>query len=267
MSAQKLTQLLHHLFKTPLLAAIQEGGHSEELQDYIVDIVPDILEWAPGAFVPAPPKTELTEALWESIDVTIAKSIQDVADNLGDVLNSLPSKTGQMVFSTLNTLNKRRPTIGDYKARITHARVPSQLVIFDVSGSVTEDTVRAIAPEVVALSWKANATLAIVSDTCSVWDPGTYTVDDVLREAEYMGTHYETLTPLMRRDWGTVITIADYDSSVSAKNHLRDNAFGKIGQVLDLSLVNRPTYLAECVGQFADKVTPLLVGNSDYVLS
>jgi hypothetical protein len=267
MSAERLTRLLYHLFRTSLLSAIQEGGHSDELQDYIVDIVPDILEFAPNAFVTAPPKTELTEALWESIDVTIAKSIQDVADNLGDVLNALPGKTGQMVFKTLHTMNKRRPTIGDYKARITHARVPNQLVIFDVSGSMTEHTVRSIAPEVVALSWKANASLAIVSDTTRVWDPGTFTVDDVLREAEYMGTHYETLTPLMKRDWGTVITIADYDSSQSAKNHLRDNAFGRIGQVLDLSLVNRPTYLAECVGQFADKVTPLLVGSSDYVLS
>jgi hypothetical protein len=140
-------------------------------------------------------------------------------------------------------------------------------VIFDVSGSMTESTVRAIAPEVVALSWKANASLAIVSDTCRVWDPGTFTVDDVLREAEYSGTHYETLLPLLRRDWGTVITIADYDSSQDAKTHLRENAFGKIGQVLDLSLVSRPTYLAECVGQFADKVTPLLVGSSSYVLS
>jgi hypothetical protein len=267
MSADRLTRLLYHLFRTSLLSALQEGGHSEELQDYIVDIVPGILEMSPYAFVQAPPKTELTDALWESIDVVIAKSIQDVADNLGTVLDSLPGKTGQMVFKTLHSLNKRRPTIGDFKARIHHAPVPSQLVIFDVSGSMSEYTVRAIAPEVVALSWKANATLAIVSDTCRVWDPGTFTVDDVLREAEYNGTHYETLLPLMRRDWGTVITIADYDSSQSAKNHLRDNAFGKIGQVLDLSLVNRPTFLAECVGQFADKVTPLLVGSSDYVLS
>jgi hypothetical protein len=266
MSADRLTRLLYHLFRTSLLSALQEGGHSEELQDYIVDIVPDIMEMTPGAFVQAPPKTELTDALWESIDVTIAKSIQEVADNLGTVLDSLPGKTGHMVFKTMHTLNKRRPTIGDYKARIHHARVPSQLVIFDVSGSMTESTVRAIAPEVVALSWKANASLAIVSDTTRVWDPGTFTVADVLREAEYSGTHYETLLPLMRRDWGTVITIADYDSSQDAKNHLRDNAFGKIGQVLDLSLVNRPTYLAECVGQFADKVTPLLVGSSDYVL-
>jgi hypothetical protein len=267
MNADRLGRLLYHLFKTPLLAAIQEGGHSDELQDYLVDIFPSITELAPGAFVSAPPKTELTEALWESIDVTIAKSIQDVANNLGDVLDSLPGKTGQMVFRTLHSLNKRRPTIGDYKARIHHAPVPNQLVIFDVSGSMTEHTVRSIAPEVVALSWKANATLAVVSDSCFVWDPGTFTVDDVLRQAEYMGTHYETLTPLMQRNWGTVITIADYDSSPSAKDYLRENAFGKIGQVLDLSLVNRPTYLAECVGQFADKVTPLLVGSSDYVLS
>jgi hypothetical protein len=266
MPADRLSKLLYHLFRTPLLSAIQEGGHSEELQDYIVDIVPNILEMVPNAFVQAPPRAELTDALWESIDVTIAKSIQDVADNLGDVLDSLPGKQGQMVFRTLHTMNKRRPTIGDYKAQIQHAPVPNQLVIFDVSGSMSEYTVRAIAPEVVALSWKANATLAIVSDTCRVWDPGTFTVDDVLREAEYMGTHYETLTPLMKRDWGTVITIADYDSSQDAKSHLRDNAFGKIGQVLDLSLVNRPTYLAECVGQFADKVTPLLVGSSSYVL-
>jgi hypothetical protein len=267
MNADRLSRLLRILFKTPLLQALEEGGHSEALQDYIVDIYPEVLEQVPNAFASAPQQTELTDALWESIDVTIAKSIQDVADNLGDVLEALPGKQGQMVFKTLHSLNKRRPTIGDYKARIHHTPVPNQLVIFDVSGSMSERTVRAIAPEVVALSWKANASLAIVSDNCFVWDPGTFTVDDVLREAEYMGTHYETLLPLMRRDWGTVITIADYDSSQSAKNHLRDNAFGKIGQVLDLSLVNRPTYLAECVGQFADKVTPLLVGSSDYVLS
>ena len=267
MTADRLTELLYQLFKTPLLAALRDGGHSEDLQDYIVGIVPNILQIAPKAFVKAPAKTELTEALWENIDVTIAKSIQDVADNLGDVLDALPGKTGTMVFKTLNTVNRRRPTIGDYRAKIHHAPAANQLVIFDVSGSMSEGTVRAIAPEVVALSWKANATLAIVSNTCRVWDPGTFTVNDVLREAEYGGTHYETLTLLMQRDWGTVITIADYDSSPSSKNYLCDNAFGRIGQVLDLSLVNRPTFLAECVGQFADKVTPLLVGSSSYPLA
>jgi hypothetical protein len=34
-----------------------------------------------------------------------------------------------------------------------------------------------------------------------------------------------------------------------------------------MSLVNRPTYLAEVVGQLAAKVTPVLVAQSPYVLS
>lgn len=267
MSARNLTELLGLLFRTSLLEELKQGGHSEELQDYIVGIVPDIERVAPGAFIETAPQSALMDALWESIDVTIAKSIQKVAENLGDVLDALPGKEGRMTFTTMNTLNKRRPTIGDYRAQIVHPPVQNQLVIFDVSGSMSEQTVRSIAPEVVALSYKANAKLAIVSNTCRVWDPGTFSVADVLREAEYGGTHYETLAPLLRQDWGTVVTIADYDSSLSAKEFLRMNASGKIGQVLDMSLVNRPTFLAECVGQFADKVTPLLIGNSSFVLS
>jgi hypothetical protein len=34
-----------------------------------------------------------------------------------------------------------------------------------------------------------------------------------------------------------------------------------------VSLVNRPTYLAECVGQLAAKVRPLLIAATSYVLS
>ena len=35
--------------------------------------------------------------------------------------------------------------------------------------------------------------------------------------------------------------------------------------MLDISLVNRPSFLAECVGLLANKVTPILIGNSQYV--
>jgi hypothetical protein len=31
--------------------------------------------------------------------------------------------------------------------------------------------------------------------------------------------------------------------------------------------VNQPTFLAQCVGQLADEVRPLLIANSSYVLS
>ena len=34
---------------------------------------------------------------------------------------------------------------------------------------------------------------------------------------------------------------------------------GRIGKVVDVSLVNRPTFLAACVGQLAQEVEPILV--------
>ena len=87
---------------------------------------------------------------------------------------------------------------------------------------------------------------------------------DVLAKAEYWGTHYEQLVPLFEKDWGTVVTIADYDSAPYAKQAL-SGCVGKVGTVLDISLVNRPTFLAECVGQLADEVKPLLVGPNPYL--
>lgn len=84
----------------------------------------------------------------------------------------------------------------------------------------------------------------------------------MLDRAEYGGTRYETLAPLFNRDWGTVVTIADYDSANIAKSVI-GNCTGHIGTVLDISLVNRSTFLAECVGQLADKVQPLMVAQGN----
>ena len=167
-----------------------------------------------------------------------------------------------MVFETMAKFNKQRPSIGMYQASIKHEQVPDVLVILDVSGSMREDTIRAIVDDVVGLSWEAKAHLAIVSNNAYVWEPGSYNVDDVLAMAEYGGTQYEMLAPLLDRDWGTVVTIADYDSAYIAKSVI-GNCTGHIGTVLDISLVNRSTFLAECVGQLADKVQPLMVARRD----
>jgi hypothetical protein len=107
--------------------------------------------------------------------------------------------------------------------------------------------------------------MAIVSNTCTYWPAGTFSVADILDAAEYGGTQYEQLAGLFTRDWDTVITVADYDSSGQSKR-LISQCSGRIGQVLDISLVDRPTFLAECVGTLASSVKPLLVGTSRYVL-
>ena len=129
---------------------------------------------------------------------------------------------------------------------------------------MSASTISAIAGDVVALGMKAEATLALVSNTTRVWDPGSYSLADVLAAGQYGGTQYETLAPLLNQDWGVVVTIADYDSSRDAQRYLAENAkAARIEKLLDISLVSRPTFLAECIGQFAKEMEPLLVARTD----
>ena len=264
----KLGELLSTVFNTTLIKALTKGQHSTELQDYLVDTVPASLlpkgksisfknQVPPGQFLPE---------LWEQLEVQIIASIAELSEKLIDTLEALPTKNGNMVFQTMAKLQKQRPVIGVFEAQVKHQRVPDVLVILDVSGSMSASTIAEIVDDVVALSWKASAHLAIVSDTATFWEPGTYEVSDILGAAEYSGTRYEQLAPLFDKDWGTVITIADYDSSASAKAEISKRK-GRIGQVLDISLVNQPTYLGECAAQLADSFRPLLVANTSHVLS
>ena len=264
--------LLSELFNSSLVDTLFRGIHSEELQDFLVDLAADVpthlLPENQGVKVdPAiVPKGEILPQLWDQAEIEIASSIQKVADKLFDTLDQMPAKYGRMTFQHLRAFNDRKPTMGTYNAVIQHPPVPASLVILDVSGSVSSPTVRALAEDVVALSYKANAHLAIVSTDTFFWEPGTFTVDDVLSNAQYGGTCYHTLAPLFQRDWGTVVTIADYDSAMSSYDAIKKVATGKVGTVLDISLVDRPTFLSECVGQLADEVRPLLVANTRSVL-
>ena len=255
----KLGRLLRMLFDTPVVQALTEGSHSVELQDYLVETVPTEILAEMQQFTSEPmPSSEVLVQLWKSLEVEVAKSIQEVANKLAGTLHLLPSKEGDMLFASMAKINRLRPTVGVYGAHIRHAPVPEVLVVLDVSGSMTEETIEAIIGDVVAMSYNANASLAVVSNSAFLWAPGGYSVKDVLAKAEYGGTHYEQLKPLFDQSWGTVITIADYDSSPSAMKILA-NCKGHIGQVLDISLVSRTTFLAECVGQLADEVRPLML--------
>ena len=260
--------LLGTLFNSDVLTALTQEStmHSMDLQDYVVELgYENLIELGEIAFAPVIPHAEILPAMWEMAHVDVAQSIKDVAAKLKDVVSAMPGKQGQMMFQSMMKLNTKRPVIGDYRASIKHARQSKNLVILDVSGSMSAHTVQTIIDDVVALSWEANASLAIVSNTSTIWQPGEYDSQVVLAASEFSGTHYETLSALLDEDWGVVVTIADYDSSLSAKTALA-KCKGTIELVLDISLVDQPTFLAECVGQRALEVRPLLVGNSSYVL-
>ena len=277
---QQLSSLMLQVLNSDLAQALFGEGHehSSDLQDYLVGYEDEWGTWHPGlvdaarvgdiTLSPDVPKGEILPQVWESLEVEVARAIKDVAAKMEAVVSMMPGKQGKMVFRSMMTMNAKRPVLGDFKARIHHDRVKENLLILDVSGSMNANTIARIIDDVVALSYTANAHMAVVSNTTTHWEPGSYSVDDVLRACEYGGTHYETLEPLFTgRDWGTVITVADYDSSLSAKTHLRQRCTARIDTVLDISLVNRPTFLAECVGQLADEVRPILVASSPYVLA
>ncbi|AYD86158.1 hypothetical protein SEA_BURRO_15 [Microbacterium phage Burro] len=265
----KTDELIRGLFKSTVLNELRNGQHSTELQGYLVEVAPPEVQHIVKAvdYVPAVPHAEILPQMWDAIELTVAGSIAEVVGKLSGVLDSLPGTQGEMTFGHLMQMNRRRPTIGDYKARITHQHGGKNLVVLDDSGSMSEPTIRAIAGDCVALAMKANAGFAMVSNTARYWDPGTFGVDDILGAAQYGGTHYETLAPLFdKNNWDVVVSIADYDSSRSAQQWVRENSSGTIEKLLDLSLVNRPTFLAEVLGQLSKSVEPLLVGNSEYVL-
>lgn len=262
----QLSDLMWTVLDSDLAAALSKGDHSTELQDYLVGLVPDRVTAGDVTFDPEVPAGEILPELWRDLEVEVAASIRQVAEKLESAIGLMPSKQGRMVLQQLAKVNARRPTVGDYQAAIAWDRQKENLVILDDSGSMTQSTIARIVGDVVALSYTANAHLALVSSTCRHWAPGSYSVDTLLDAAEYGGTHYETLAPLLDRDWGVVVTVADYDSSLSAKKALA-GCTGRIDTVLDISLVNQPTFLAECVGQLAAEVRPLLIANSRSVLS
>ncbi len=272
----QLSNLMRQVLESDVADALFSGNHSTELQAYLIGEYDEYGNWHDGIVPPAErgnvvidpevPHGEILPEVWKSLEVEVATSVKKVADKLSTVVSHLPGKQGEMMFNAMMVMNRKRPTIGDYRAKIHHARTKQNLVIFDVSGSMSEHTVRTIVDDVVAMSYMADAGLAIVSNTCTYWEPGAFDSAAVLARAEFGGTHYETLADLLQADWGTVVTIADYDSSPAAYSHLA-KCHGQIVEVLDSSLVNRPTHLARCVGQLADKVRPLLIGGGTRVLT
>ncbi len=270
--AQDLGKLMRLLFgdTNDVIEELTRGTHSTELQDYLVEIDaiidPAQLPTATGPYTPSGQvDADTLVKLWEAAEVMIAQSIQEVADGLSKHMGSLPTHEARLMFSTLAQHNVQRNSIGDYKAVIRRRedeRKRKVLVVLDDSGSMSSDTIRRIAEPVVALAYKANASLVQISTTARFWEAGRFNVDDVLAAAEYGWTCYEELVPIFEEDWDEVICIADYDSAGGAKSRL-SKVKGRIGRVTDISLVNQSTYLSECLGQFADEVRPVLISGNN----
>ena len=267
----ELSSLLRLLFpNSDVVEALTLSAkyHSNQLQDYIVSLGYEYLI-ADGEVAVAPEDPDddgLLVEMFEQARITVASTFDEVAEAIDDVMGAMPGKQGRMAIKSVLKANRRvQKKLGVDEVQIVHGHHPDNLVIFDTSGSMTEEWVEKLVDAVVNMAMQANAHLAIVSSTSRVWRPGEYDTNSVLSEAEYAGTHYETLKPLFDgRQWGTVVTVADYDSALGAKRELAKSD-GSIELLLDISLVHRPTFLAECLEHMAKETRPILVGNYSLV--
>ena len=269
-SHSQVRDLLPKLFPNSLVlrALLAEAAaHSSTLQDFVVELYPTEIQYgevAPAAENEVPSEAVLAE-LFHEATVTIADNLQQLADKLMTAMDHLPGATGQMIFRNLARVHRARGSIGTFEARIDHSRTSRSLVILDVSGSMTRETVTTILGDVLALTKKADAHLAIVSNNTFLWNPGEASIQGVLNAAEFSGTQYASLIPVLQGAWDTVITIADYDSSRSTKVAIeRECKTLSIRQLYDMSLVDCPTFLAECLEFAAEQAQPLLVHRYNY---
>lgn len=270
LSNHQVRELLPKLFPdSEVLRTLltEASAHSQELQDFVVDLYPTEIQY--GEVLPEegqePPSETILAELFREASVTIADNLQVLANKLMTAIDRMPGTAGRMIFRNLAHVHRARGSIGTFEARIDHSRTSRSLVILDVSGSMSKETVDAILGDVLALTKKADAHLAIVSNNAFLWKPGEATMQAVLSASEFRGTQYASLIPVLQGTWDTVITIADYDSSRDTRTAIaRDCKSLKIRQLYDMSLVDRPTFLAECLEFAAEQTQPLLVCNNRY---
>lgn len=245
---------------------MEAGSHSGHLQDYVVELGYEnrIYQGAlddEGQDEEPDEEPELLVELFKQAEVHIASSVDDIIEEMSGVLGAMPGKEGRTAIKAKLKQDRKTGKLGINEASIVHEHHAPNIGVLDVSGSMGEDTVRRVVDEFVALCVKANAYLAIVSNNTFWWEPGTYSTDSVLAEAEYGGTQYETLSELFNKSWSTCVTLADWDSSMSAFDAL-GQCTGRIGLLLDISLVPRPTFLATCLEQLAEETRPLMVAKT-----
>jgi hypothetical protein len=99
LNAQQMGQLIWKVTESDLASALfNEGGHhSNELQDYILDLAEDVDPTRKGELKfdenAPPPQGEILPHVWEELEVDVAKSIAKVIEKLDGVLDKIWSSS------------------------------------------------------------------------------------------------------------------------------------------------------------------------------
>lgn len=277
--AEKLGVIFNALNLGTVADALSEGGHSTELQTWLKEQgieIPveqfgeDIVDNGSDEHVADDDLDTLIDLVNNAL-VKLPATLQELSDGLFiDVLAQLPTDKAEYVLDHLMQLSKFGQ-IGTVKQGLEYQQAARAVVILDDSGSMGTDLGRAIVEPVVRLADSLQCDLILVSSTARRFPAGTFGVATVMQAWENRYTWYNQLIPFFRdvsQSYDIAITIADYDSHSEHKTQIRRECKARIQTVYDVNVQFRQqldgslstTYLAECLGQLADRVVPVFVG-------
>ena len=260
--------------------AISAGGHSTTLQTWLEEEgltipVPDdelvLDEGKEQQDFEADPDLDTLLELVNTALVKLPQSIRELGEGLFlEVLSKQPSGQASYALDHIMAVSKFGQ-VGTVKTQMEYEVDTNAVVVVDDSGSMGVALGRAIAEPIVRLADSLKCDLILVSSTATRFPAGTFDVQTILDHWENGWTFYNQLIPFFKdvsQSYDVIVTIADYDSHSEHKAEILKKC-GAHAQVLyDINVAYttdgdgnlKTSYLAECLGQLADRVVPVFVG-------
>lgn len=260
--------------------AISAGGHSTELQTWLEEA---------GLAIPVPDEETVVDdgagpqdfdadddldTLVDLVNTALVKlpaSLKELSDGLFlEVLSKQPTGQAHYVLDHVMQVSKFGQ-IGTVKTQLEYEVDTNAVLVVDCSGSMGMALGQAIAEPVVRLANDLKCDLILVSTNAVKFPAGTFTVDTVLDNWQNGWTYYNQLIPFFRditQSYDAIVTIADYDSHAEHKSQIARECAARAQVLYDINVQYttdydgniRTSFLAECLGQLADRVVPVFVG-------
>ncbi len=260
--------------------AISAGGHSSTLQTWleeeglVIPVPDDELVIDEGYTLDEAEPDEDLDTLLTLVNTALVKlptSIRELGEGLFlEVLSKQPSGQASYALDHVMQVSKFGQ-VCTVKTQMEYEVDTTAVVVADCSGSMGIALGRAIAEPIVRLADSLKCDLILVSTTAVRFPAGTFSVETVIDNWQNGWTYYNQLIPCFKdisQSYDVVVTIADYDSHAEHKREILAKCGARAQVLYDINVQYtedadgniKTSFLAECLGQLADRVVPVFVG-------
>ena len=260
--------------------AISAGGHSSTLQTWLeeegltIPVLDDEVVVDEGKDQQDFEDDTDLDTLLDLVNnalVKLPESIRALGEGLFlEVLSKQPAGQASYTLDHVMQVSKFGQ-IGTVKTQMEYEQDTNAVVVADCSGSMGLALGRAIAEPIVRLANSLKCDLILVSSEAKRFPAGTFDVQTILDNWQNGWTFYNQLIPHFRditQSYDVIVTIADYDSHIEHLREINSKCAARAQVLYDINVQYtededgnvKTSFLAECLGQLADRVVPVFVG-------